>query len=614
MQATERPVFRQDLVAEVVDEQGARYIDVADPDSGNMFRFFEVEYALACAMDGQRDVAGIVKWAQEELGLTPSPKEVQTVIATLADLRFIETGATRLSDVPEAKAAAKNVHEEATTAGAAAYSDDELGRGVVVGKQQGGVAAASGMNVELGNAGATGARAAEPALPKADFDLGAPGAGATAGSKKPAAPTEDFALGAPGAASAKADKKPAAADLSLDLTADMPVKAADVKEAVRQSKVMTAVEVPKELQDELEAPAQSAKAAAEKAAAEKKAAEEKAAAEKKAAEKAAADKKAAEKKPADKAADKKAADKAADKKTDKAADKAAEKKPITLPKTAPEKTPVAPPAPKQGISPVLVVLLILAVVGAGAYFFWKLVLDKPDASEQSKAQPPKPPPPPPPPAEVTAKVTLETPPAQEIKAPAGTIESIEPADKEVKGGDVIATLVGAKALNTELDKLRADIDKGTPAIEAATKDLSDAQQKENNEAGVKAAQAKLDRVKKPIEDKKATVVKKQADLDKLIVKTTIDGKLALPDPAPKAGDKVTADQIIATVQKPTVPVATFKIPAGTKVGADGNVTINAGGKTVVCTVSDAQAETIKVTCPPDSGLADGTDVKFTLPK
>jgi len=444
----------------------------------------------------------------------------------------------------------------------------------------------------------------------------------------------------------------------MDLTADMPVKAADVKEAVRQSKVMTAVEVPKELQDELDGGAEKAaaakaaeqaaaekaaaakaaeKAAAEKVAAEKVAAEkvaaEKAAAEKaaaaKAAEKAAAEKaaaaKAADKKPADKAADKKPADKkAADKKpadkkpadkkpADKDADKAADKKAITLPKTAPEKAPVAPPAPKQGISPVLVVLLILAVVGGGAYFFWRFVLAKPAATEQSKPEPPKPPPPPPP-AEASGKVTLETPPAQEIKAPAGALESIEPADKEVKGGDVIATLVGAKALTTELDKLRADIDKATPAIEAATKELSDAQQKENNEAGVKAAQAKLDRVKKPVEDKQATVVKKQADLEKLIVKTTIDGKLVLPNPAPKAGDKVTADQVIATVQKPTVPVATFKIPPGTKVGADGNLTINAGGKTVVCTVSDAQAETIKVTCPADSGLADGTDVKFTLPK
>ena len=89
----DRPRFRQDLLAELVDEQGARFIDVMDPDSGNLFRFYEVEYSLACAMDGERDVPGIVKWAQDELGLTPSPQEVRNVIATLGDLGFIDPGA-----------------------------------------------------------------------------------------------------------------------------------------------------------------------------------------------------------------------------------------------------------------------------------------------------------------------------------------------------------------------------------------------------------------------------------------------------------------------------------------------------------------------------------------
>ena len=71
-QAMARPRFRQDLVAELVEEQGQRFIDVGDPETGNLFRFYEIEYSLACAMDGERDVAGIVQWAQEELGLTPT--------------------------------------------------------------------------------------------------------------------------------------------------------------------------------------------------------------------------------------------------------------------------------------------------------------------------------------------------------------------------------------------------------------------------------------------------------------------------------------------------------------------------------------------------------------
>ena len=87
MQATtDRPRFRQDLVAEPIEDGATRFIDVLDPDSGVLFRFFEVEYSLACAMDGQRDVAGIVKWAEEELGLKANANEVRNVISTLGNL------------------------------------------------------------------------------------------------------------------------------------------------------------------------------------------------------------------------------------------------------------------------------------------------------------------------------------------------------------------------------------------------------------------------------------------------------------------------------------------------------------------------------------------------
>ncbi len=663
----ERPVFRQDLVAEAIEDQGAKFIDVMDPDSGNVFRFFEVEYSLACAMDGQRDVAGIVKWAQEELGLTPSPKEVQTVIATLADLRFIDTGppgATKLSEVPEAKAEAKakvgamsdasdfDDHNKATVIAVRPYTDEELAPGILVGAKERGPASA---DVELGRSStpAVVASAREEAVPKASFDLGAPGASASAA--RPAKPpVEDIALGAPGAreAATAPAAQAAAADLSMDLSDHLAINPADVKEAVRASKVMTAVEVPKDLQDELTAaeakPAAqvAAKAAdkpvekvpekkvdkkAEKAAARlaEKVAEKapaqsakvvtqpvEQAADKQAADKAAeqaADKKAADKKTADKAAEQAAYKKATDK---KAADKIADKKPVALPsrpaeKTPAEKIPVAPPAPSQRVSPALVVLLILALVGAGAFLVWKYVLDKPEAAEPTTQVTPARPASPPAPTEATSRVVLETPAAQDIKAPAGALESVEANDKDVKAGDVVATLLGAKGLATEIAALQKAVEAGTPASETAQKELSDAQQKENNAAGVIAAQAKVERVKKPFEDKKATISKKQADLAKLTIKSPGDGKLAT---TAKVGQKLAADEVIGKITRATVPVATFKIPPTTKIGADGNVSITAGDKTVVCTVSDAQSESIKVTCPADSGLADGADVKLMLPK
>src|SRR4051812_308767 len=91
--SADRPRFRQDLVAEPLEDGGSKFIDVMDPDSGVLFRFYEVEYSLACAMDGQRDVAGIVRWAEEELGLKSNANEVKSVIATLGDLGYLDTGA-----------------------------------------------------------------------------------------------------------------------------------------------------------------------------------------------------------------------------------------------------------------------------------------------------------------------------------------------------------------------------------------------------------------------------------------------------------------------------------------------------------------------------------------
>src|ERR1700742_1952436 len=110
MATIQRPRFKQELVAEPLEDTTGRYVDLMDPDSGNVYRFYEVEYALACAMDGERDVAGIVRWgteelgvtasardvagivrwASEELGVTPSAREVETVIATLGDLGYLD--------------------------------------------------------------------------------------------------------------------------------------------------------------------------------------------------------------------------------------------------------------------------------------------------------------------------------------------------------------------------------------------------------------------------------------------------------------------------------------------------------------------------------------------
>ena len=74
------PSFRTDLVAQPVSDAGQRFVDVTDPDSGKTFRFYEVEYSLACAMDGRRNVDQLADWALDELGLQASREELESVV------------------------------------------------------------------------------------------------------------------------------------------------------------------------------------------------------------------------------------------------------------------------------------------------------------------------------------------------------------------------------------------------------------------------------------------------------------------------------------------------------------------------------------------------------
>ena len=262
-------------------------------------------------------------------------------------------------------------------------------------------------------------------MPKAaDIALGASGGAVTP--KTPNLPVEDIALGTAGAGAGQA--------MSLDLADQMPVRADDVKEAVRASKVMTAVEVPKDLLEALEekpkatepavAPVVAkapepevapviAKAAVAKAA-DKPAQQQgggngnkkkdknknkggKQADAPKAAEPVATGGKASEAvvaKAADKVADK-VADKPAAKVADRPADKAivkakdADKKPVV----AERKQPVAPPAPASRTSPALIWLLVLVLLAGAGYVVYRYVLNKPTTAPTTSGQvTPAPPP------------------------------------------------------------------------------------------------------------------------------------------------------------------------------------------------------------------------------
>ncbi len=617
MVATDRPRFKQELVAEPIEDGGARFIDLMDPDSGNVFRFYEVEYALACAMDGERDVAGIVRWAQEELGLSPSPKEVQTVIATLGDLGYLDARPAAESVAPArvaepaptaptvpAKPAAKADHKP--EAKVEAKQDEDLARGIVVGKQAA-VPMPPVEEFELGASGGTAPAKHEPLPAAADVALGASG-GSTAPRRPEPIAVEDIKLGASGSSGV-----PQKADLSMDLSSDFALNPSDVKEAVRASKVMTAVEIPQDMLDALESKPEPKKPEPKvEAKKPEPKVEVKAEPPKKPEPKVEAKKKSDA--PTEKLPDPKAVGAAAEKLDAKVKvgepKKAGDSKKLEPKKATPvvvaEEKKAVPPAPKPGVSPALIVLLILAIIGAGVFLVWKYVLDKPATGDQTgEVTPPTAPvkkePPPPPPAP-SAKLAIDTPAPVDIKSFAGTIEWIEANDKIVKSGAVIAKLAGQAPIQAALDGLKKDSEKSGAAVDAAQKELEGAK----DDAAKGAAQAKLEAAKKAQDTKQAALTAKQADLDKFLVTSPFDGKLAV---IAKKDAKVTEMEVIAKVTQDPSLAAVFTAPGGKYVtGSPATLDLKGTDKKLTCSVADVQGDQVKVVCTADASIPPNADV------
>ena len=608
MQTVERPRFRQDLVAEAIEEGGQKFIDVGDPDSGHMFRFYEVEFSIACGMDGERDVAGIVAWAKDELGLMATSKEVRSVISQLAELSFLDQG-------PAARAAASERP-------AVAAASTELAAGVVVGQQQ--KRAPAGVDVELGSAGAKAAAAAP--LPKsADIELGTPGASTTA-AKAPRPPVEDVGLGAPGARTPAAAAK---SDVSLDLADHMGVKPDDVKEAVRQSKQMSAVEVPKELLDQVTEPVPPPKMApvveAKPVAAKPAAAP---VSEKKPEAKPASSPPAAVTPPvaAEKKPEKKPEAKPAEKKPEA---KPVEKKPAEKPVVVAEKKPI-PEAPKQGISPVLIILLVLAIGGAGAYFAWKYLISKkaettsevqtpPPVTPGSQVAAPQPPPPPPAP-----KGKIEIAPGADrdiLSVFAGNIESIDTTERDVDTSDVIARLVGAKRLEAEMASLDKEIERRKAAVTAAEEARNKlnpppaegsgaAPPKPPSEAQMKAADAKVETTFKALEDKQNERATKEENLEKLYVRAPFEGKIVV---LAKQGQKIEENTPIARITPKPAPTALFKLEKNMVIERGLAVPIKVGEKMYTCEVADSNVDGTRVVCRQNAqDLAAGAEATLMI--
>jgi hypothetical protein len=580
MQTTpvDRPRFRQDLVAEPIEDGGARFIDVLDPDSGVLYRFFEVEYSLACAMDGQRDVTGIVKWADEELGLKTNVKEVKIVISTLGDLGYLEAGVAAAATAPAAAATAP-ARPGPTPAGQAepmgtgrwdqptamGTPDEYLQQGVVHG---GGPPPTPAPEVELGK---PGTRPPPPAdLPRApNLELGAPGATAGAAARGAAGKVEEIPLGKPGKSET----------VETDLAADMPLSAAAVKEAVRQSQIMKAVDVPPEIATESPKPKVEAKPAAKVEA--KPAAKVEAKVEAKPAVK-------VEAKPAEAPVQKPA------------------EKPVEAAPARADATP--PPAPSRAVSPVLLAALVLVLLGLGGVALWKFVINKKDPSTTGQTQPtaPEQPEPPPAPPVETARLALEQPPAEEIKPSAeGQLATIVANDTAVKEGDPIARLAGFKPVEAQLVAAEKAMAKAQDAMAAAEKER-DAAQAAGNKNGVASAEKKLAAAQKTIDEQEAKLATHKATLDRFLIKAPASGKVSA---VAKANAKVTPTDVIAMLTRDPVLVATFESAGEATAGWTVLLAVKDSGQTVSCTVADSGGDRVKIECPTDSA-PEGAEVTY----
>lgn len=653
MNTAERPRFRNDLVAHPFHDGGQLFVEVTDPDSGQTYKFYEVEYALASAMNGRRDVGGLVAWAAEELGVQTSPDELATVIDTLGDLGYLASGTAAakstpaLTPAPDVELGLAGVSEADVPApgdaGAAVDIDLGMAGASPAAPPAPAPAPSSDMSLELGLAGKSEVpREAGAVSPSMDVELGLAGGVETPRAHEPTPPPAvieatpapsaeesfaglmDAAAAAPAAAASDFDVPPtpppaevplpnmnprAAShfddddgptnlpspmpefddeDVSVDLSEHLSIGAEDVKEAVRASKVMNAVDVPADLMAELdgspEPPVEPPPVELPEAV------------------------------PAPVELPASPPNKPVSGRV------STRKKPDFTPAPKPPiEPPVAEPKPaeKRGTSPVLVVLLLLVMVGgAAAYYF--LVYKKDDTTQTT---PPK-----------TTKGNTKdvkagankvktgenkTPPS----LPSATLTAGDPAKEDIvamKAGpvlwsvedgaavaadDVLATIPGANAQIQKIKNAAHDQKRYKKRIVDWTADKEKA-----NEAGKKTLDRKIARETKKIADRQATIDAAQAIIDAHTIKATASGTLEL---IAADRERVKEGQTVAAIAGEPSLVGEFTVAEGTTYTEEQTVQVAstaAGSAPVDCMVVEVEAGKVIVECDADSGLSVGDDV------
>ncbi len=103
-----RPKFRDNLVAQPVEDAGIKWVEVSDPGSGRSFRFYDFEYLVASSMDGTRDAGDLVLHARQELGFETTPADLMQFVTELERLGYV-TRAVPVDDAMDPHEAATGV-------------------------------------------------------------------------------------------------------------------------------------------------------------------------------------------------------------------------------------------------------------------------------------------------------------------------------------------------------------------------------------------------------------------------------------------------------------------------------------------------------------------------
>jgi biotin carboxyl carrier protein len=611
--AQTRPRFRTDLVAQSLELEGHRFVDVTDPESESTFRFYEVEYSLACAMDGNRDVQGLAQWAEEELGLRPEPSEIETVINTLAELGYLrdQRGSDDLVELGAPGAAARHSAERNGQGNGSAGV--QLGAAGAAQPSPGKLESAPESRVSrMWDAPVDLPPATPVAVPEtrvskmwdaadSDIDFGsllgnkpAPPASESASLLEPAsAPEPEPELSSDGvrleSATPIADEvtSPGGSDddVSVDLSDHLSIDTDDVKEAVRQSKVMQAVDVPRDLLDQLDQETSAKPVATPPPMAEPE-----------------------EVPPAPRPAA------PAPTPLVVTSPPAALARPVELPERpasvaegrddsgqlADHPAAVAVPAPVEdkrwSVGWLILLALLFGAAAFGAAWYLELFAAPAQPASTETTEAPLQNTPEPTAAEAMAPVPLKVASAAETEVAAtadGVIATIADAGDEIQEGGVLAQLGGAEAVERNLVRPRRKL-----------KEYSDKLAEAEAEGDAKAIAA----LRRKVAEKRQKIAAGEDALAALTILAPIKGTVR---PVVEVGAQVKKGQAIAHIAGKLALKATFPAPRGEayEPGAQCEVgAAQAAGKVVPCTVAAVEDGLVTVRVEEGMGLSAGDPV------